>query len=429
MRIGLQTWGSEGDVQPFLALASGLALAGHEVTLAVSDNAGRDYSGYAERFGFRLVKVTAPGQMSIESLDAVFRQIVESGNPLAQAELIMKHAFDPLLEPMWEAANALVRANDAVIGHFFVYPLQIAAEKAGVPRATVNLAHSCVPSAEKNPAGFPDLGRWSYPLAWKLVRAMLNRIFLPRVNALRRRAGLAPERDAMTQSWASPVLNLVAVSPTVCPPPADWRGKHEVCGFLNLPAAPIDEPPLGLDDFLAGGPPPVYFTFGSMTIPKLDYVRAMFDLWNETVRRVGCRAIFQLPWDDLSIFKTDERVFKAHRSPHTTVFPKCALVVHHGGAGTTQASLLAGRASVVVAHLADQFFWGTELERLGVAGRTRKRARVTPEALARSIRQVLSSTGIAATALTIGAAMSRENGVGIAIRLIEERLPLPPRTA
>ena len=60
MRIGLQTWGSEGDVQPFIALAAGLARAGHEVTLVVTDNAGRDYSGLAQSFGFRLVDVRNP---------------------------------------------------------------------------------------------------------------------------------------------------------------------------------------------------------------------------------------------------------------------------------------------------------------------------------------------------------------------------------
>ena len=423
MRIGLQTWGSEGDHQPFLALASGLAIAGHEVTLAACDNAGRDYSRYADRFGFTLVNVTAPEQPSLESLYGVFRKIVDSGNPVVQTELIMKYAFDPLLEPMWDAANALVSANDAVAGHFFVYPLQIAAEKAGVPRATVNLVHSCVRSAETCPAGFPDLGKWSYPIAWKIARAVLNRIFLPRVNALRKRAGLALDRDVIDESWVSDALNLVAVSPTICRTPADWQGRHEVCGFLNLPAASaIEELPPGLEDFIAAGEPPVYFTFGSMTIPKLDYVRAMFELWNETVQRVGCRAVFQLPWDDLSVFETDEPVFKVRRSPHKRIFPRCALVVHHGGAGTTQSTLLAGRPSVIVTHLADQFFWGSELERLGVAGRTRKRVRVTPASLAKSIRQVMASPHMAERARECGAAMSREHGVDTAIRLIEQRL-------
>ena len=34
MRIGIQTWGSEGDIRPFVALASGLVEAGTHGTIA-----------------------------------------------------------------------------------------------------------------------------------------------------------------------------------------------------------------------------------------------------------------------------------------------------------------------------------------------------------------------------------------------------------
>jgi sterol 3beta-glucosyltransferase len=57
MRIGLQAWGSEGDIRPFTALAAGLVEAGHEVTLAVTDNVGRDYSCLARRSRYKLVAV------------------------------------------------------------------------------------------------------------------------------------------------------------------------------------------------------------------------------------------------------------------------------------------------------------------------------------------------------------------------------------
>jgi hypothetical protein len=46
---------------------------------------------------------------------------------------------------------------------------------------------------------------------------------------------------------------------------------------------------------------------------------------------------------------------RLQRSPYNTIFPRCAAIVHHGGAGTTQCSLMAGCPSVIVAHLADQF--------------------------------------------------------------------------
>lgn len=423
MRIGLQAWGSEGDIQPFTALAAGLVKAGHEVTLAVTDNIGRDYGGLAERFGYRLVAVPNPQKPSAEQVEMVWRRIIELGNPIQQAELVMTHGFDPVLEPMYSAAKALCAGNDAVIGHFFVYPLRVAAEKAGVPVATVNIVHNCLPSSWICPPGFPDLGKWSYSTAWRLVRRMVNRIFLPRVNALRTREGLKPDTDVMTQTWAADRLNLIAVSPQICQAPPDWDSRHHVCGFLNPPANLMtDDLPEGLDDFLMKGSPPVYLTFGSMMPNSLEYIQETAAIWIEAVRRVGCRAIVQLPWDDLSAFETNAGLFKVKRAPYRKVFPRCSVVIHHGGAGTTQSALLAGRPSIIVAHVSDQFFWGAELERLGVGGRTLKRRGLNPKQLANGIERVLANPEMAARAEALGKLMAQDDGVRTAIDLIEERL-------
>ena len=423
MRIGLQTWGSEGDVQPFIALAAGLARAGHRVSLLVHDNADRDYSPYANRFDFKLLHIAHPEKPSPEQVKQLWRRVIELGNPIKQAELVMKHGFDPVAESMFAAAKELCRTNDAVIAHFFVFPLHIVAEKAGVPLAKLHIVHNCLPSAEICPPGLPDLGRWFYPLGWRVVRGMINKIFLPRINAFRQREHLLPNKDVMTESWASDSLNLVAVSPSICREPADWHGRHSVCGFINMPAdANTESPPAGLQEFIAAGAPPVYFTFGSMMIDDLGFMQEVVDIWRETVRQVGCRAVFQLPWQDLSVFPSGDGIFKVCRSPYRIIFPQCAAVVHHGGAGTSQSSLLAGRPSVVVAHLADQFFWGAELERLGVAGPTRKRKGLDAASLAKSLRQVLTTPGMTMKAAALGAAMADEDGLGRAISLIEGRL-------
>ena len=113
---------------------------------------------------------------------------------------------------------------------------------------------------------------------------------------------------------------------------------------------------------------------------------------------VGCRAVIQLPWTDLDAFETDDKVFKVQRSPYNKVFPRCALIVHHGGAGTTQESLLSGRPSLIVAHVSDQFFWGSQLERLGAAGRTLKRKGLRPAVLARGIADVLAHPNLVVSA-------------------------------
>ena len=423
MRIGLQTWGSEGDIAPFLALAEGLVRAGHEVTLVVTDNAGRDYSARARQSGFHLVSVPLPPADPLE-VERVWQRILEMGDPIRQAEWVMAHGFDPVVEAMYSASLDLCAHHDVVVGHFFVYPLRVAAEKSGTPVATLNVVHNTLPSRVMGPPGLPDLGPWLNPLGWRLVRTMVNRIFLPRVNHLRLREGLRPDRDVMTGSWASDRLNLVAVSPRICQRPPDWEAHHHLCGFIR-PPSDTDFEVLSpeMEAFLQAGDPPVYFTFGSMLMPgSPGPIREMLSLWREAIDRVGCRAIFQVPTRLPGTPGPDERTFITTRAPYRKVFPRTAMVVHHGGAGTTQSVLLAGRPSLVVAHVADQFFWGQELERMGVGGKTLPRKGLTAPVLARRIRSVLDAPEMVHRSRDLGALMAGEDGVETAIRLIERHL-------
>jgi sterol 3beta-glucosyltransferase len=48
-------------------------------------------------------------------------------------------------------------------------------------------------------------------------------------------------------------------------------------------------------------------------------------------------------------------------APHDWLFPKCTYIVHHGGAGTVGASLLAGKPMVICSVLGDQPFWGKKM--------------------------------------------------------------------
>ncbi len=88
MKIGLQTWGSEGDIRPFTALAAGLVKAGHEITLVVTDNIGRDYSAVAKKYGFKLIPVGNPEMQDPKQVSKVWRELIDAGNPLKQAQMI-----------------------------------------------------------------------------------------------------------------------------------------------------------------------------------------------------------------------------------------------------------------------------------------------------------------------------------------------------
>ena len=104
---------------------------------------------------------------------------------------------------------------------------------------------------------------------------------------------------------------------------------------------------------------------------------------------------------------------------HRLLFPHCSAIIHHGGAGTTQSALRVGLPSIIVAHVSDQFFWGQELERLGVAGPTQRRKGLSARKLRNAIRACLDKPSLAPNAKLLGESMSKENGVESAIRAIE----------
>ena len=420
MKVGLQAWGSEGDIRPFAALASGLVRAGHEVTLVVTDIFGRDYSGIANEFGFHLKTVPVPGMSTHEKFAEIWQQIIDSSNPIRQAEIVMKYCFDPASEAMYQASKTLCATSDLVVGYFSLFQLGVAAEKTKVPYVALSFVHDCFPSIEIPPFGMPYLGKWFYPLGWKLVQKLVNRLLLPKVNALRTKENLLPDSDIMNQTWVSQNLNLVAVSTHIFTPSKALAQSHRVCGFLNLPTTSESrELPHDLSAFLKSGTRPVYFTFGSMMPNNLTYMQNTYSLLLEAVRRSECRAIIQLPWNDLSAFERDPKVLIVNRAPHALVFPHCLLIVHHGGAGTTQSALHAGCPAVVVAHILDQFFWGSELERLGVAGRTQKRKGLKAKKLAKTIQSVLANPEMKLRASELGKKMQREDGIQAAVSWIE----------
>ncbi|MFM8330296.1 MAG: nucleotide disphospho-sugar-binding domain-containing protein [Candidatus Methylumidiphilus sp.] len=419
MKIGLQTWGSDGDINPFIALAGGLAAAGHQVTLAITAGERKDYTAYAERLGFRLLPPTY-----ITEDDATVAQLAETmfaiRSPLRQVQFILEAMFEPNVAQLYATAQTLCADHDLLVGHGVMHPLQLAAEQAGKPYVTVSLNHGAVASRHISPPQTPNLGPWLNPLLWRLGWMLLDRLLLPSVNRLRQRVGQPAVRSARAVA-ESPLCNLIAVSPAFCPAQDDWGGNQQVCGFLRLPdAARPWAMPDSLRAFLADGEPPVYMTFGSMLSIQRDpaHIAARTRLLLDAAQAAGCRAIVQSHWHSLADIPEDPRIYRQTTAPHEHIFPHCAAVLHHGGAGTTQTALLCGRPSVIVAHIADQYFWADELRRLGVAAARLDCRSATPALIARQIRHVLDAPDMRARAQVLGRQIAAENGVAQAVALL-----------
>lgn len=420
MKIGIQTWGSDGDINPFIALAGGLAAAGHDVTLALTSAERKDYGGYAQRLGFRLVSAGHIGRDEHE-LIGLARRMFEEKDPLKQLDLILEGMFEPGVDRMREVAEELCRDCDIMIGHFIVHPAHAVAERTGRPYLTVTLNHSAIPSRHVNLMGTPDLGPFLNGLFWKLGHKILNSHIIPHVNRLRRNMRL-PVIESYRTVWESPRANLVAVSDAICGRWLDREPHQQVCGVFRMTeAAEPYEMPADLERFLAAGPAPVYCTFGSMTSVDDDagYVEQSRRLLVDAVVQAGCRAIVQARWDGVTSVSGHPDIYRIGHVPHGRILPRCAAMVHHGGAGTTHTALQYGLPAVVVPHISDQFFWARELHRLGVAPKAVDRKKITVRQLAASIRTVLDDAAMGQRARELGRIMERENGVATAVAIIE----------
>src|SRR4030095_4053183 len=266
MKVGLQSWGSEGGVRPFVALGHGLAKRGHEVELVYTDFEDRQFDSLAATLGFRARSVATP-VVGADEMTRIGLLVMKARDSLTQGQIIVKHLFDPVSEPMYAASTDLCQRCDLIVGHFFLYQLQAAAALAGRPCATVMFAHNLVPSRTMTPTGLPHLGQWANALEWKLARFALNHAMLSDINRFRTRLALPALADVMTQAWVSHRMNLIAVSPTMCQPPSDWPPHHRVSGFLSMTSNLKEAVPDDVHSFLDDGTPPVFMGFGSL-MPK-----------------------------------------------------------------------------------------------------------------------------------------------------------------
>ncbi len=415
MKIGIQTWGSDGDILPFLALAEGLQVAGHQVTVAYTSVDNKDYSALSLKHGFESIKVFDKFE---EGIDQAMAEIVATNDPLKQFILVMEKFFDPAVKEMYEASKQLCSENEIVIGHMMNHTLLTAAEKFNRPRIVVALAPLAI-RTKHIPLFGPNLGAFLNQLTWRLGDYVGRKKLFSLANEIRNNEDLPPLKSLQKELYISKDLTLIASSPSLSIRQQDWGDNIQICGELNFKSA--DQKPSlpnELKAFLNSGSAPIYMTFGSIA-PYQAQETIMLML--KAVKASGCRAIIQADWDNINTGSTAESIYQCRSLPHADIFPHCAVVVHHGGAGTTHTALRAGCPSVVVEHAFDQTFWGNELERIGVAGEVLHRNSITSEQLAKAIKATLDSEEMKTNAMALSKKMQKEDGVDTAIRLIEEK--------
>ena len=415
MKIGMQTWGSDGDILQVIALAGGLSQAGHTVTLAITSVSNKDYSALASAMNIKLIKANEPFDVDMKRL---FGEIMGTSDEIKQLEFLLGTYFDPVVEDMYKASTMLCKENDLVIGHFFSHTLLTASQKHGCPRVSVAFSPGVIRTRYLSPLGI-NFGTLVNRAIWNIADYLIRRKCFLAAEALRVQEGLPRLKSLGKELYISDDLTLLATSRALSTSQPDWGENIQLCGSFNIPSVVPDwEMPDDLRLFLDAGEPPVYITFGSCTQFDLESSTRLFV---EGIQRSGRRAIIQSDWESIPAIEDDPNIYRVKRIPHQQVFPFCSMVVHHGGAGTTQGALRSGKPSLVVEHAFDQTYWGEQLKKVGVAGKVLHRRSLTAEKLTRGIDDVLSSSDMKKNAQRLGSIMREEDGVGRAVKLIESR--------
>ncbi|MGE4457154.1 MAG: glycosyltransferase, partial [Arcobacteraceae bacterium] len=402
-------WGSLGDIRPLFNLANGLSKVGHQVTFIYTSVSDTTYEEYFKNSEVVIKKYATPVVSDSDEYLNIQKAIFSEKNELKQVQTILDRLFVPVEEHIYDAAQRLCEENDIVIGHFFCYPLHIAAKKYKTPYISVFLVHNIITTKNFPPNSLPNFGKTMNKLLWKFVKFLLSKALVKYPNSLEQKVSEISSKNIVDDIWSSNRLNLIAVSPVLAQIQDDWEENYQVCGYLDsdLDREISDE----LSYFLKNNKLPIYITLGSVT----DDIEELKEIFVNAVNSAGCKAIIQLPKKYIQNY---DNICFVQSSPYGKVFPYCKAIVHHGGAGTSHDVLKAGVPSIVIPHIGEQKFWASELQKAGVVVDIINREKLSFKNLASAILNIDKSIEVEKKAKNIAQRMKSEDGIKKAVEII-----------
>ncbi len=408
MNITILTYGSRGDVQPFLPLSQGLIKHGHHVILA----APLHFKKMIEECGITFAPLAGePEELSRRLNDAGY-------NYFKLIRELMDHAINIGADIMRQTEEACTDAD--LIIHTFTHAVgaHTLAREKNIPDIHIQTFPMFIPTGDYPNIVMPNYGlrafnRLSHAASSKVTWLTAKMGF----EQVRRTAGLPKRKlfwpfDDNPPRLRTPIL--CAWSPSILPASSDWPSRVYVTGHFFFPLeesySPFDE----LDLFLKSGQPPVCISFGSMVNKDAERID---DIVVEALKKTNNRGIILSGWGGVTNQSSTDLLY-LESAPHDWLLPRCKMIIHHGGAGTTAAGLRAGIPNIVVPFMADQPFWANRVYAMGVGPKPILVKNISIEKIMCAIAEAESSV-IRDRAQVIGQNIRSENGVKDAIKLIE----------
>jgi vancomycin aglycone glucosyltransferase len=384
VKVVVAGYGSRGDVEPCIAVALELLRRGHDVRMAVT--VPPDMLAVVESAGLTAVPYGRDWQALLADED--FVRMLQ--NPMSAITQAVEYVAQISAEKSATLVSLTVAADLLVAGITEQALAANVADYHGIPLAALHFFPPQILELKQPQAGVPKQAE----------------------QAQRRALGL-PEATAAS----TPPLEIQAYDEMCFPGlAAEWAGhsgRRPFVGALTL------ELPTDADEevlsWIAAGTPPIYFGFGSMPLGSpADTVGVI----SAACALLGERALICIGSNDATHIPHANHAKVVAAVNHAAVFPLCRAIVHHGGAGTTAASLRAGVPTLILWAGLDQPIWAKVIEHLEV-GTARRFSVSNQESLVADLRSVLRPQRVA-RARDVAAAMTKAaESVATAADLLE----------
>ncbi|MBZ4572862.1 glycosyltransferase [Mycobacterium avium] len=400
MKCVLASYGTRGDIEPSVVVARELQRRGHDMIMAVPP----DSVSFTEAAGLTAVPYGLDSQAWLDVYRNFWTSFFRGFWKMGEMRGMWREMWD-LSDQCWTQMNttllSLADGADLLFaGQSYQEPAANVAEYYELPLATLHHVpmrpNGQVVSVLPAPLARSAMTAFDW-FCWRLNKkvedAQRRELGLPKAT------GPSPRRIAERGSLEIQAYDEVCF-PGLAEEWAKWDGQRPFVGTLTmeLTTEADDE----VMSWIRGGTPPICFGFGSMPVESpADTV----DMIGTACAQLGERALLCAGRSDFSGVPVPDHVKVVGPVNYATIFPACRAVVHHGGSGTTAASLRAGVPTLILSMDANQTIWGAQLKRLKV-GATRRFSATDRDSLVQDLRKILAPD-YARRAREIAARMTR----------------------
>jgi len=415
-KIVISTFGSFGDIHPYMAIGLELKRRGHVPVIATMAGYREKIEGVGLEFAPVRPDIPSPKEQGQEFIDKLMQ-------PMTGPRFLVEEVIFPAVRESYADLLAVIPGADLLVTHPAAPAGPLIGRKSGMPWISTVLAPFSFYSSYDPPV--PPFWQWTRkfsllgPTVMGFLLGMAKGTYKARaVTEFRAELGLEDTGNPMFEGQHSPTLVLALFSELFGRRQPDWPAQSRITGFCFYDGHYESQMPAELSRFLDNGAPPIVFTLGSSAV---WVARDFYEESIQAAKLVGRRAVL-LIGDERNLPRSlPEGVIALDYVPYQALLPRACAVVHHGGVGTTSLALLAGVPTLIVPFAFDQSDNAEHARKLGTS-RTLYRKNYLATRVAHELGELLRQPSYARQALEVGRLLKLEDGPGRAADLIEQVL-------